>query len=568
MDGERGGLSVVTKELPMQEEMTMEELLGESAAPSQVGSVVTAHVVESTPNGLLVNVGLKVEGFIPFSEFRALPHPPAPGESFPVIIKHMGGPEGHPLVSWREARERVHWDRVLKAKEGQRRLEGTVVRQVKGGLIVDIGLEGFLPASQIDRRPVKDPKVFIGQKVQVMVLEMDPKKGNVVLSRRLPLEKEASRKKEETLKGLAVGNVYTGTVTSLTGFGAFVDIGGVEGLLRLSDVAWGRVEKLSDVLSVGQTLEVKVLRYEPATGKIGLGRKQLLPQPWDQAESKYPAKSLVKGRVTSLTPFGAFVELEPGIEGLIHQSEFSWKERWAKPEAFLKVGQEVEARVISCQRAEQKIALSLKRAGENPWEEAARLYPVGSRVKATVTHVAAFGAFLRLPNGIEGLLRAADISWTKLVHHPKDWVSEGQEREVVVLEIAPDQERIALGLKQLTQDPFERYKPGRAVEGKVVRLTDFGAVVEMEPDVEGFVHLSEMTSEGKPQHPSEVLSVGQTVSAVVTKLQKKSKRIDLSIRRFDQQQERKLLKQYQGGGEGLTLGEMTEWEETPDNPQA
>lgn len=543
------------------EEMNMEELLNQSSAASRVGSVVTAYVVEVKPHGLLVDVGLKVEGFIPVAEFRALPKPPAVGDEFPALIKRMDGPEGHPLVSWKEARERVHWDKIVKAKESQTPIEGTVTRQVKGGLIVDVGLEGFLPASQVDRRPPRDLAPYVGQKIQVVVLEMDAKKGNAVLSRRQVLEREASQKKEETLKTMEAGKVFQGTVTSLTDFGAFVDIGGIEGLLRIGDVAWGRVEKINDALKVGQTLDVKVLKYDPATHKISLGRKQLLPHPWEGVEGRYPAQQLVKGRVTSLTPFGAFVELEPGVEGLIHQSEFSWKERWPKPAEILKVGQEVETRVISVDRAQEKIALSLKRAGENPWEQATSIFPVGSRVKGTVTHMVPFGAFVRLPNGVEGLLRTADISWTKPVHHPKEFVSEGQEVELVVLEVIPAQERIALGLKQLHEDPFVKYKPGHVVEGPVLRLSDFGAFVELEPDVEGFLHVSEISSEKKLAHPSEALTVGQRIAAQVTKLQRKAKRIDLSIRQYDIKQERKLLKQYQGQ-ERITLGDITDWEDT------
>jgi len=552
---------VAINEVSVLDEMSMEDLMNEAdAAAGKVGTVVTAHVVDVAPNGVLVDVGLKVEGFIPFSEFRALPKPPAKGDSFPALIKRMDGPEGHPLVSWREARERVHWDGVVKAKESQTPLEGTVVRQVKGGFIVDVGLEGFLPASQVDRRPPKDPAALVGQKVRVIVLEMDPKKGSVVLSRRQILEKEAAVKREETLKAIEAGNTYSGTVTSLTGFGAFVDIGGIEGLLRLSDVDWRRFEKLSDVLSVGETIDVKVLKFDPATRKISLGRKQLLPHPWEGVESRYAAQARVKGKVTSITPFGAFVELEPGVEGLIHQSEFSWQERWPKPESFVALGQEVETIVLSCDRANEKIALSFKRAGDNPWAVAAQTYAPGTHVKGTVTHMVPFGAFVRLENGIEGLLRTADISWTKPVHHPKEFVSENQEVEVVVLEVDPKAERISLGLKQLREDPFSHYKPGDVVTGKVARLSDFGAFVDVAADVEAFLHVGEIASEKRLNHPSEGLAVGQEVTAQVTKLQRKSKRIDISIKQYEQKLERKLLKQYTGGGEKVTLGDITEWE--------
>lgn len=562
---------MTTNELSVIDEMNMEDLLNEveSGPKSQTGSVVTAHVVEVTANGLLVDVGLKGEGFIPLSEFRSLPHPPAVGESFPALIKRMDGPEGHPLVSWREARERVYWDKVLQAKESQTPIEGKVVRQVKGGLIVDVGLEGFLPASQVDRRPVKDVGVLVGQTVRVIVLEMDPKKGNVVLSRRQIMEKEAASKRDETLKNLEVNKVYPGLVTSLTDFGAFVDIGGIEGLLRISDVSWSRVEKLSDALSVGQTIDVKVVKYDAATQKIALSRKVLLPHPWEGVEKRYHAHAMVKGKITSVTSFGAFVELEPGVEGLIHQSEFSWKERWPKPEEFVKVGQELEVEILSCDREKEKIALSLKRATSNPWQEASILYPTGTKLKGTVTHLVTFGAFVRLPNGIEGLLRTADISWTKPVHHPKEFVTENQEVEVVVLEVDPAAERVSLGLKQMQPDPFLRFKPGDVVEGKVTRFTEFGALVEIEADIEGFLHIGEILADKdqKLDSPSQALELGQTVTAIVTKLQRKSKRIDLSIRQYEQKQERELLKQYRDGHPTVTLGQVTRWEgikeETP-----
>ncbi|HRY30366.1 MAG TPA: S1 RNA-binding domain-containing protein [Elusimicrobiota bacterium] len=545
---------------PVKEEMDMEQLLKESLPPNKAGEIVTARVVEVTPEGLMVDVGLKVEGFVPKSEFSSHAPMPAKGETFPALIKRMGGAEGHPLVSWREAKDRLHRDHVLKAKNEQTPLEGVVLRQVKGGLIVDVGMEGFLPASQVDRRPVKDLKPFIGQKVNVFVMEMDSKKGGAVLSRRQFLDKEAAARQAETLKTLTEGMVVTGTVTSLTAFGAFVDIGGIEGLLRVSDVAWGRMGKLSSVLKVGQKIEVKVLKYDTATRKISLGRKQLLPHPWEGVEGRFTVGKTVKGKVTSLTPFGAFVELEPGVEGLIHQSEFSWKERWVKPDQFVKVGQEVEVQVVSCARGEEKIGLSLKRASENPWEEAAKLYRPGARVKGTVTHIVPFGAFVRLSIGVEGLLRVSDISWTKTVTHPKEWVTEGQEIEAVVLEVSPAEEKIALGLKQLVEDPFSKYKPGRVVEGKVARFIEHGAIVTLEPDVEAFVHVSEIPSTHRLTHPSEALALEQVVTGQVLKTQKKSRRIEISIRKYEHDQERKLIKKYAGGKDRITLGEMTAWE--------
>lgn len=552
---------------PVRDDMDMEQLLSQAAPEGRAGAVVEARVVEASPEGLLVDVGLKQEGFIPMAEFRSLARPPAVGETFPAVIKRVSGPEGRPLVSWREARDRAHWDRVAKAKDAGESLEGRVVKVVKGGLVVDLGLEGFLPASQLDRRPVKDPKVFVGQTLKVLVLEMDRAKGNVVVSHRAWLEREALSRKADTLKDMAAGKVYTGTVTGLASFGAFVDIGGVEGLLRLPEVSWTRVDKISDALSVGQEIQVKVLKCDAATGKVSLGRKQLLPHPWEGAPQRYAAGAVVKGRVTHLADFGVFVELEPGVEGLVHQSELSWQDRQPKPSDLVKKGQEVSVWVLSVDATQRKISLSLKRAASNPWRDPGALPRVGTRVKGQVTHLSPFGAFVRLSSGIEGLLRTEDISWTRVVRHPKDCVAPGQEVEVVVLEADPRAERLSLGLKQLQPDPFTRYKPGEAVEGKVLRFTDFGAVVEIGPDVEAFLHVSEISGDRDRRlgHPSEALQIGQAVSAEVTKLQRNSKRIDISIVKHDRRQEKKLLQKYRGGGDAITLGEMIEWEGSAEN---
>jgi small subunit ribosomal protein S1 len=557
----------VTSEAPVREEMSMEELLNESAPQNKAGSMVTATVVEITSAGVLVDVGLKVEGFIPLAEFRSAPTPPVLGDTFPAIIKRLGGVEGHPLVSWREAREKSHWGDVWKSKESGAVIEGNVVRQVKGGLIVDVGMEAFLPASQVDRRPVRDLAPYVGQKIQVIVIEMDAEKGNVVVSRRRWLEKDASKKRDETLKTLEVGKVYSGVVTSLTAFGAFVDIGGIEGLLRITDVSWGWVGKLADVLTVGQTIDVKVLKYDATTGKIGLGRKQLLPKPWDGIEGRYPLNSIHRGKVTSLTDFGAFVELESGVEGLIHQSEFSWKERNVVPKDILKIGQEVDVHILSINAEKEKMALSLKRAGENPWVEAAAQYRTGHKVKGVITHMVPLGAFVRLPSGIEGLLRTTDLSWTKTIQHPKDVLTVGQEVEAVVLEVNPSNERLALGLKQLEEDPYAKFKPGAEVTGTVSKLIDAGAFVTLESDVEGFVHISEIPAEDRLNHPSEALKEGQTITAVVVKGQGKGRRIDLSISKYERREERQLLKRYKGTAEGVSLADVTEWspQSSPSN---
>jgi len=545
-------------DVPMNEEMTMEELLNEAAPQSRAGSLVTATVVAIAPEGVLVDVGLKVEGLIPLGEFSHLSHPPAVGESFPALIKNMG--PGQPLVSFREARERTHWPRLRQAREAGTILEGTVLRAVKGGLVVDVGLDAFLPASQVDRRPVQDLRPWLGKKIAVMVLEMDSQKGNVVVSRRKPLDIEVARQREETVKTLAVDQVRDGKVSSLTAFGAFIDIGGVEGLLRITDVSWGWVGKISDVLKVGQLLKVKIIKFDPTTGKIGLGLKQLTPRPWDSVDTICPLGSIQKGQVTSVTDFGAFVELSPGIEGLIHQSEFSWKERGVKPASVLKPGDSVMVYIVSVNKVDEKISLSLKRAGENPWVQAAKEFRPGTKLKGIVSHMLPAGAFVRLPSGIEGMIRIQDFSWTKTPAHPKEFLKNGQEVETVVLEVNPTAEKMNLGLKQMTEDPYGRFVSGATVEGTVLRLTDSGAFLELAPDIEGYVHISEISAESRLDHPSEALKVGDVVNALVIKNDRKKRRIDLSITRFDRREEKRLLKQYKASNDGVTLGAVTGWD--------
>ncbi len=558
----------VTSDAPVVEEMSMEELLKEADAPPlQSGGLVNAYVVDVSPTGVLVDVGLKVEALIPLSEFRSLAKPPVAGDTIPVLVKRASGPEG-PVVSFKEARERASWNKLTDARVKGLDLEATVVRAVKGGLVVDVGMDAFLPASQIDRRPVNDVSPWVGKKVHVMVIEMDSQKGNVVVSRRRVLDKEAAVKRDATLKTLDVGKVVKGTVTSLTAFGAFLDIGGVEGLLRITDVSWGWVGKLSDVMKVGDSLEVKILKFDPATGKVGLGRKQMLPKPWDSIDAICPLGSIQKGKVTSVTDFGAFVEMAPGIEGLIHQSEFSWKERGVKPKNIVKVGDEVFVYVLTVNKGEEKLALSLKRAGENPWVETARQFRPGSRVTGVVTHMMPIGAFVRLSSGIEGLIRIQDLSWTKTHAHPKEVLSVGQEVEAVVLEINPSAEKMSLGLKQLKEDPYAAFAVGNVVDAKVLRLSDSGVFVELAPDIEGYVHISEIGAETRLDHPSQALNVGDIVTAQVVKNDRKKRRIDLSISKYQRKEEKRLLKQYKATGEGVSLGDVMGWgsDESPTGP--
>ena len=549
----------------MTEELGMDDLLAQSDA-TKPGAVVEGTVVGQTDSHLLVNVGLKQEAALPLRELAGAA--PQSGDKISVLIVRMSGPEGRPLVSFRQARERKNWDKIAEAQKAGAVIDGKIVQRIKGGFTVDIGLDAFMPASQADDKPVARPEEWVGRAVRVVVLEMDPAKGNVLVSRRRVVEQEKSVKRAGTLAALEIGKVYQGTVTGLTKFGAFVDIGGVEGLLHVSDLAWTRVDNPQTVLKAGDAVEVKVLKYDAASGRISLGRKQLLPHPWEGIDKRFPIGSLVKGKVTGLAEFGAFVELAPGIEGLIHVSELSWTERVKRPHGILKTGQEIETRIIGIDREKEKISLSLRRVGPSPWEQAFKQFPVGSKVEGEVTHIAPFGAFVKIPGGIEALLKTQDLSWTERIASPQSVVKVGDKITAVVLEVNPNEEKMALGIKQLSPDPLKQLRIGQTVTGQVVKITGFGAFVRLDSGLDGLIRSSEMqldrsifSDKGSPKASEQTsLKEGETVQASVLKVNKKDRKIELSIRRYERDQERELLRKYSGKSPNPTLGEATGWD--------
>ena len=547
--------------------MSMSDLLAGLPEKVNSGTVVSARVLGKNADGVLVDIGLKMEGLIPKAEFpdfeKGLPF--KEGESIQVLIRQIEGHDNYHRVSWRSAREMSAWDKLFAAFKGEHPIEATIVKKVKGGYVADIGVDAFLPGSQLDLRPSHDVEAWIQKKVQVLITEMDRSKSNVVVSRRKLLEKERSHKREVTVASLAEGQIIKGTVASITSFGAFVDIGGVEGLLHVSDMSWQRTDKPSACVKVGQTIEVKVLKYDAATHRISLGLKQLKPHPWQGVPARYPLGSLVKGRVTTLTNFGAFVELEPGVEGLLHISELSWKDRNAKPQDMLKNGQEVEVKVILVDPAKEKLSLSLKRVGVGPWELAKANHPVGSRLKAPVTHLTPFGAFVMLPEGIEGLVHISDMSWTKKTQHPSDFVAVGQEIEVVVMDVKVESEKIVLSLKHTIPDPLSSVRVGQAVTGRVVRTGESGLTLELTNGIEGHIRQSELSEDGLGR--VMIPAAGEEVSAKIVRIDARERRVELSVRRQDRDEERQMLKRYAGQNQQpLTLGDvLVEAEsETPD----
>lgn len=539
------------------EEMSMSELLAESAPKVSNGALIQARVLGKNSDGVLVDIGMKMEGLIPKAEFpdfdKGLPF--KEGDRVPVIVRQIESHDKYHKISWRSARELSSWDRLVAAHQAGTPLEGKIVKKVKGGYLVDIGVDAFLPGSQLDLRPTRDVEAWVNQTVQVIITEMERSKSNVVVSRRKWLEQERQKQREVTMETLAEGQQVIGTVTSLTSFGAFLDIGGIEGLLHISDMSWKRVEKPDQIVKLGQAIPVKILKFDKTTQRISLGLKQLQPHPWEGVQSRYSVGTTVKGKVTSLTNFGAFIELEPGVEGLIHVSELSWKERVAKPQDVLKVGEDVDVKVLLVDPAKEKLSLSLKRVGTSPWELAKANHPQGSRVMGKVTHLAPFGAFVLLPEGVEGLIHVSDMSWTYRVQHPSEKVAVNQEIEAVVLDVRPEAEKISLSLKHTEKDPLNTLKSGDAVTGRITRVGDHGAQVELANGIEAYIRPQEFseTIDGKPQ----ALEPGQEVTGKIIRIDSRERKAELSIRRHDRDEERRMLKRYGGQHQQpLTLGDV------------
>jgi len=538
------------------DDVSMSDLLAGMPEKVSSGTVVQARVLGKNAEGVLVDIGLRMEGIIPKAEFPDFENnlPFKEGDSIPVLVRQVSGQDSH-RVSWKAAREMSSWDKLFAAFQGGGTIEATILKKVKGGYVVDIGVDAFLPGSQLDLRPSHNADAWIQKKVSVVITEMDRSKSNVVVSRRKLLEKDRTKQREVTLAALTEGQVVTGVVTSITNFGAFVDIGGVEGLLHVSDMSWQRAEKPAAFVKVGQSLEVKVLKYDAATHRISLGLKQLQPHPWANVPARYPVGSVVKGRVTTMTNFGAFVELEPGVEGLIHVSELSWKERVSKPQDKLKTGEDVTVKVILVDPAKEKLSLSLKRMGVSPWELAKANYRTGNHVKGPVTHLTPFGAFVMLPEGIEGLVHISDMSWSKKIQHPSEVVTVGQEITVAVMDVKIDAEKIVLSLKHTQTDPLSSLRVGQAVNGRVIRSSDSGVALELPDGLEGFIRQSELSEDGLGR--VQIPAVGEEITAKITRIDPRERRLDLSVRKHDRDEERHLLKRYAGQNQQpLTLGDV------------
>ena len=510
----------------------MEAAMTQSATRFAQGEIVKGKIIEVRPKEVLVDIGYKSEGVIPTNEFIAADAIKV-GDEIDVLIEKLENKEGTVVLSHEKAEFKKNWDKILTiCKEGGR-ITGKVKSIVKGGLVVNVGVEAFLPASQIDVITPRNLTEFVGNSYEFKVVKINQERQNTVLSRRELIEQERTEKRAHLLAEMVPGDIRKGTVKNITDFGAFIDLNGIDGLLHITDMSWGRIGHPSEVLKVGQEIDVVVLDVNKEKERVSLGLKQKMANPWDSIETKFPVGQKVKGKVVSLVPYGAFVQLEPGVEGLVHVTELSWTKRIAKPSDVLKQDQEIEAIVLGINREEQKISLGIRQLESNPWDNAAAKYPVGTKVKGKVRNLTSYGAFVELEEGIDGMIHVSDMSWTRKINHPSEVLKKGDEIEATVLEMDRPNQRIALGMKQLGTDPWETidtlYKVGDLVTGKVTKLASFGAFVGLQHEIDGLVHISQI-SEERVDKIKNILKVGQDVSARVIKIDRGERRIGLSIK--------------------------------------
>ena len=526
-----------------------QSLFEESLQAVKPGGVVTGKVVDVNPTHVVVDVGYKTEGRIPVQEFqdRAGALQVGIGDDVDVFFESPEGDRGEIVLSRQKAESIKVWDRIEKAHDQMTPIEGTIVARVKGGFKVDLGVDGFLPGSHVDIRPTRNLDQFVGKRDRFTILKYNRMRDNVVVSRKVLLEKEREVLKKETLAVLDEGVILEGVVKNITDYGAFVDVGGIDGILHITDMSWGRVNHPSDLLSLGETIRVVVLKFDKERERISLGMKQITPDPWESVADRYPVDSKITGKVVGLTDYGAFVELEKGVEGLIHVSEMSWAKKLSHPSKVVQVGETVEAMVLNVDPGRRRISLGLRQVLPNPWFLAKEKYPEGSVVKGPVRNITDFGVFVGVEEGIDGLIHISDLDWTRKIKHPSELYKKGDMVEAKVLGVDPQVERFSLGVKQMTMDPWERVvkenPPGSRVTGAVVRVLDFGVFVRVAEGVEGLIHVSQLSTE-HVEKPSSLYQVGDEVEAEVVNVDLKERKIGLSIRALKRSEEREELETY------------------------
>ncbi len=512
----------------------MEQLLAESGSLNSLipGSIVKGTVIEIRDNSVVVDIGGKSEGVIPANEFADVSEIQI-GDEIEVYLEKAEDRSGAPVISYDKAQQKKNWETIVaECKEGSV-MPGRVKAKVKGGLIVSMGIDAFLPASQIDVQPPKNLDQYIGQTYDFKILKINLERKNLVISRRELIEEQRNEKRRALLEEVKPGDIRRGVVKNITDYGAFVDLDGLDGLLHITDMSWGRISHPSEVLKVGEEIDVMIIEIDRDRERVSLGLKQCTSNPWDSIEKKYPVGAKVHGKVVNLVQYGAFVELEQGVEGLVHVTELSWTKRITKPSDVLKIGQEVDAVILGINKEEQKISLGIRQLEQNPWEMVRHNYPVGARVHGKVRNLTTFGAFVELEEGIDGMVHVSDMSWTRHINHPGEMLKKGDEVEAIVLDVDADQQRIALGIKQTQDDPWDdidrKFHIGDIVSGKVSKIANFGAFIELADEIDGLVHISQI-SEERVEKIKDVLKLGQEVSARVIKIDKDERRIGLSIK--------------------------------------
>ena len=543
---------------------TFAELFEKSVRQIKEGEVVRGRVLSVDEDNVQIDVGFKSEGLVPTWEFMDDDGTilVRTGDEVDVLVEESEDQAGRIVLSKEKADRLLIWEEISRAYKADQPVEGTIVARVKGGLAVDIGVKAFLPGSQVDLRPVRNLESVVNQKFKFKIIKFNKRRGNIVLSRRALLETERKKMREATLGTIAPGQIVDGVVKNLTDYGAFVDLGGIDGLLHVTDMSWGRVNHPSELFQVGDEIKVKVLKFDPESERVSLGLKQIQPDPWIDASMRYSIGKRVKGKVVSLTDYGAFIELEPGVEGLIHVSEMSWTKRIKHPSKVLTVGDEAEAVVLDVDERERKISLGMKQIEPNPWSVIEQTYPIGTRVSGVVRNITNFGVFVGLEEGIDGLVHVSDISWTEQIKHPSEKFKKGDTVEAVVLKIDKENEKFSLGIKQLQPNPWDeilkKYPAGSEVTGTVSSLADFGAFVRLEEGIEGLIYSSELSNE-RVEKPQDVVQPGQTVTALVIRVDPVEQKISLSVRALTDREQRETLKrvaQQQAASQTTTLGDL------------
>ena len=517
-------------DLEQKEFEEMDKVYEETLKSVKEGEIVTGRIVEIKSETVLIDIGYKSEGFIPLNEFKNKGELKA-GDEVNVLLEKKEDDDGRIVLSMEKASRVLSWERILDQYQEGDMVKGKVVRKVKGGLMVDVGVEAFLPGSQIGLRPSQNLDQYIGQEYNFKIVKINKSRKNIVVSRREQLIEQKEKGRKALIKDLEVGQMKKGEVKNITDFGAFIDLGGMDGLLHITDMSWGRVSHPSEVLAVGDTIEVKILSFDLKGGKISLGLKQKTTSPWEDIETKFPIGERVKGKVVNLLPYGAFIELEKGVEGLIHISEFSWTRHIEHPSQMLAMGDIIEAMVLNIDKGSQKISLSLKQIESNPWLEIEKKYPAGTTVSGKIRNIADYGAFVEVAEGIDGLVHISDISWIRKINHPSEVLKKGQKVDTIVISVDAANQKIALGIKQLIDDPWEaiaqKYVPGTVLTGKITKITNFGIFVEIEKDVEGLIHISE-TDLPQGQVLTDCYKEGSQINCKVVKIDNAERRIALS----------------------------------------